>query len=136
MGSGERRSGRRKREEVIRETIVRRELVVGGTGTGASARATYTVYTDSGGMIPTFIKNTGSQIGIRKLFAAIRKQVRDPKYAEGCGGEEKAELDRINRILRIQEKRTQLLFFNPVNPMKICLFPQHHKCGWAARSVC
>jgi len=36
-----------------------------------------------GGAIPAFIKNTGSQIGIRKLFAAIRKQVRDPKYAKG-----------------------------------------------------
>jgi ribosome-associated toxin RatA of RatAB toxin-antitoxin module len=46
-----------------------------------TTRATYTIYTDSGGMIPSFIKNTGSQIGIRKLFAAIRKQVRDPKYA-------------------------------------------------------
>ncbi|HEY2138990.1 MAG TPA: START domain-containing protein [Chthoniobacterales bacterium] len=44
-------------------------------------RATYMIYTDSGGMIPTFIKNTGSQIGIRKLFDAVRKQVRDPKYA-------------------------------------------------------
>jgi Polyketide cyclase / dehydrase and lipid transport len=43
-------------------------------------RATYTIYTDSGGMIPKFIKETGSQIGIRKLFAAIRKEVRDPKY--------------------------------------------------------
>ena len=46
-----------------------------------STRATYLIYTDSGGMIPKFIKETGSQIGIRKLFAAIRKQVRDPKYA-------------------------------------------------------
>jgi ribosome-associated toxin RatA of RatAB toxin-antitoxin module len=45
-------------------------------------RATYMIYTDSGGMIPAFIKNTGSQIGIRKLFDAIRKQVRDPKYAK------------------------------------------------------
>jgi ribosome-associated toxin RatA of RatAB toxin-antitoxin module len=43
-------------------------------------RATYTVYTDSGGAVPAFIKNVGSQIGIRKIFAAIRKQVRDPKY--------------------------------------------------------
>jgi hypothetical protein len=33
-------------------------------------------------MIPAFIKNAGSQIGIRKLFAAIRKQVRDPKYTK------------------------------------------------------
>jgi ribosome-associated toxin RatA of RatAB toxin-antitoxin module len=47
-----------------------------------TTRATYTIYTDSGGMIPKFIKETGSQIGIRKLFAAIRKQVRDPKYAK------------------------------------------------------
>lgn len=45
-------------------------------------RATYMVYTDSGGAIPKFIKETGSQVGIRKLFAAIRKQVRDPKYAK------------------------------------------------------
>ncbi len=45
-----------------------------------ATRATYTIYTDSGGMIPAFIKNTGSQIGIRKMFAAIRKQVLDPKY--------------------------------------------------------
>jgi ribosome-associated toxin RatA of RatAB toxin-antitoxin module len=43
-------------------------------------RATYTVYTDSGGPIPGFIKNIGSQIGIRKIFAAIRTQVQDPKY--------------------------------------------------------
>ena len=47
-----------------------------------TTRATYLIYTDSGGIIPKFIKETGSQIGIRKLFAAIRKQVRDPKYAK------------------------------------------------------
>ncbi|MFL6588756.1 MAG: START domain-containing protein, partial [Chthoniobacterales bacterium] len=39
--------------------------------------ATYIVYTDSGGAIPKFIKDRGSQIGIRKLFGAIRKQARD-----------------------------------------------------------
>ena len=57
-------------------------------------RATYTVYTDSGGSIPKFIKETGSQIGIRKLFAAVRKQVGDPKYkAKEEGGGRKAEKD-------------------------------------------
>lgn len=45
-------------------------------------RATYMVYTDSGGWIPKFIKETGSQIGIRKLFGAIRKQALNPKYKE------------------------------------------------------
>jgi hypothetical protein len=49
-----------------------------------TTRATYTIYTDSGGAIPGFIKNTGSQMGIRKLFAAIRKQARDPKYAKAA----------------------------------------------------
>ena len=47
-----------------------------------TTKATYMIYTDSGGVIPKFIKESGSQIGIRKLFAAIRKQVRDPKYAK------------------------------------------------------
>jgi hypothetical protein len=56
-----------------------------------TTRATYTIYTDSGGAIPRFIKETGSQIGIRKLFAAIRKQVRDPKYVKAEGGGRKAE---------------------------------------------
>jgi hypothetical protein len=49
-----------------------------------TTRATYILYTDSGGALPDFVKNTGSQIGIRKLFAAIRKQVGDPKYAKAA----------------------------------------------------
>ncbi len=48
-------------------------------------RATYSVYTDSRGMIPSFIANRASQTGISSLFAAIRKQVKDPKYALRAG---------------------------------------------------
>ena len=44
-------------------------------------RATYTVYTDSGGAIPAFIANRASQIAIGRLFVAVRKQVKDPKYS-------------------------------------------------------
>jgi Polyketide cyclase / dehydrase and lipid transport len=44
-------------------------------------RATYSVYTDTGGLIPPFIANHVSQIGITRLFEAVRKQVRDPKHA-------------------------------------------------------
>jgi hypothetical protein len=43
-------------------------------------RATYTVYTDSGGAIPAFIANSASKIGIGRVFVAVRKQVKDPKY--------------------------------------------------------
>jgi hypothetical protein len=43
-------------------------------------RATYSVFTDSGIVGPAFIANTISETGIGKLFAAVRKQVKDPKY--------------------------------------------------------
>ena len=44
-------------------------------------RATYSVYTDTGGMIPAFVANCASRMGISKLFEAVRKQVKNPKYA-------------------------------------------------------
>jgi hypothetical protein len=44
-------------------------------------RATYSVYTDTGGLIPSFIANHFSLTGIREVFAAVRKQVKQPKYA-------------------------------------------------------
>ena len=64
--------------------VVRVKLCEGGwllepSGPGAT-RATYSVYTDCGGVIPAFVKSAGSQIGIRKIFDAIRKQVLVPKY--------------------------------------------------------
>jgi hypothetical protein len=43
-------------------------------------RATYVVYTDTGGMIPAFLANHFAQSGIAKVFAAIRKQAKNPKY--------------------------------------------------------
>jgi hypothetical protein len=43
-------------------------------------RATYSVYTDTGGVIPAFIANHFSQGGIVEIFAAVRKQVKQPKY--------------------------------------------------------
>ena len=49
-------------------------------------RATYFIYTDTGGFIPSFIANRISSTGITKLFAAVRKQVKDPKYAVSMVG--------------------------------------------------
>src|SRR5207244_13307504 len=43
-------------------------------------RATYFVFTDSGINVPPFLANTISETGISKLFAAVRKQAKDPKY--------------------------------------------------------
>lgn len=44
-------------------------------------RAIYTIYTDSGGAIPPMLANNGSRAAIRKVFDAIRKQVKNPKYS-------------------------------------------------------
>src|SRR5438046_8131820 len=44
-------------------------------------RATYCIYTDSVGIIPAFSAQRVSLTGITKLFAAVRKQVKDPRYA-------------------------------------------------------
>ena len=44
-------------------------------------RATYSIDTDNGGKVPAFIANPASALGIRKVFAAVRKQVKDPKYS-------------------------------------------------------
>jgi hypothetical protein len=47
----------------------------------AKTRATYSIYSDTGGFIPAFIANHASLTAIKQLYAAIRKQVKEPKYA-------------------------------------------------------
>jgi hypothetical protein len=44
-------------------------------------RATYSIYSDTGGVIPAFIANHASLTAIKKLYAAIRTQVKEPQYA-------------------------------------------------------
>lgn len=44
-------------------------------------RATYFIFTDSGGKLPAFLANIASEVGIKKVFVAVRKQVKDPKYS-------------------------------------------------------
>jgi hypothetical protein len=50
----------------------------------AKTLATYCIYTDSGGLMPSFLGDRINISGIRRLFAAIRKQVKDPKYASAA----------------------------------------------------
>ena len=44
-------------------------------------RVTYSLDTDNGGKVPAFIANPASEMAIRRVFAAVRKQVKEPKYA-------------------------------------------------------
>lgn len=61
--------------------------------TANKCRATYSVFSDTGGAIPSWLANYASQTGIGKLFAAVRKQVTDPKYTKAESGGRRAEKD-------------------------------------------
>ena len=67
---------------VLRVNVCEGGWLLEPDGSG-STRATYSIYTDSGGTLPPFVANNGSRIAIRKVFEAIRKQVKDPKYSSG-----------------------------------------------------
>lgn len=54
------------------------------TGAGTT-RATYLIYSDTGGAIPALFASNGSRIAIRKVFAAIRKEAHEPKYTGAKG---------------------------------------------------
>ena len=64
---------------VFRVTVCEGSWLLEPTDDGKT-RATYSVFTDSGIVGPAFIANTISTTGIGKLFAAVRKQAKDPKY--------------------------------------------------------
>lgn len=48
---------------------------------GHQTQATYTVFTDSGGSLPTMISNMAGKTAVPKVFVAVRKQALLPKYA-------------------------------------------------------
>ena len=51
------------------------------TENGRQTRATYSVYSESGGSLPASFVNAASKTAIPKLFEAIRKQVQLGKYS-------------------------------------------------------
>ncbi len=72
----------------LREGVQRVALCEGGwllePGANGTTRATYSIFTDSGGGLPPFLAEKASRIGIRKIFEAIRKQVKQPKYSSAA----------------------------------------------------
>jgi len=73
-------AGPPEKHGVVRVNLCEGSWLLEPTGPN-STHATYQIYTDSGGLIPSFIKERAGPAGIRKLFDAIRKQAHDPKYA-------------------------------------------------------
>jgi hypothetical protein len=74
-----------EKEGVVRVKICEGKWLLEPDG-AIKTRATYSIYTDTGGFIPSFLANRISLTGITKLFAAVRKQVKDPKYAVATPG--------------------------------------------------
>jgi Polyketide cyclase / dehydrase and lipid transport len=67
-------------EDVLRVKINEGSWFVEPGGANAT-RATYCIYTDSGGALPAWLAAKANQIAIGKLFDAVRKQVKNSKYA-------------------------------------------------------
>jgi hypothetical protein len=74
-----------ERKGVVRVKLCEGEWLLEPDG-ATKTRATYFIYTDTGGFIPSFIANHISLTGITKLFAAVRNQVKDPKYVVSMPG--------------------------------------------------
>jgi len=64
---------------VTRVKVTQGSWLLEPAGNGRT-KATYTIYSDSGGSIPTFLLNSANKTAIPKLFDAIRKQCKLPKY--------------------------------------------------------
>jgi hypothetical protein len=78
-------AGPAERHGVVRVKVNEGSWLLEPSGAGGgSTRATYQIFTDSGGALPAFLANRASQTIIPRLFEAIRKQAHDPKYA-GAG---------------------------------------------------
>jgi carbon monoxide dehydrogenase subunit G len=74
-------AGPAERRGVVRVKVNEGSWLLEPAGPGGnSTQATYQIYTDSGGVLPAFLANRASQMIIPRLFEAIRKQARDPKY--------------------------------------------------------
>lgn len=66
---------------VTRVTLTEGSWLLEPTTDGRQTRATYCIYSDSGGSLPAYIVNAASKTAIPKLFEAVRKQAQLKKYS-------------------------------------------------------
>lgn len=65
---------------VVRVKVNEGSWLLEPTDNGAATRATYTLFTDAGGSVPTMIINTANKRSPADLFRAVRKAAADPHY--------------------------------------------------------
>ncbi|MGB8166109.1 MAG: START domain-containing protein [Chthoniobacteraceae bacterium] len=66
---------------VVRVKVTEGSWLLEPTTDGRQTRATYCIFSDSGGSLPPYIANAASKTAIPKLFAAVRKQAELEKYS-------------------------------------------------------
>ena len=71
--------GPAKKPDVVRIELCQGSWLLEPTSANQT-HATYSVYTETGGLVPAFIANYFSQNSIVEIFNAVRKQVKQPKY--------------------------------------------------------
>ena len=72
--------GPAEKKGVARVKITEGSWLLEPIDNGRRTRATYALFSDSGGKLPAMIANTASRTAIPKLFESVRKQVRLEKY--------------------------------------------------------
>lgn len=66
---------------VTRVQVTEGSWLLEPTTDGRQTRATYCIYSDSGGSLPAYIINAASKTAIPKVFEAVRKQAQLKKYS-------------------------------------------------------
>jgi len=72
--------GPAEKKGVSRVTITEGSWLLDPDDAGRKTRATYHIFSDSGGALPATITNAASRTAIPKLFESIRKQAQLPRY--------------------------------------------------------
>jgi len=71
--------GPAEKRDVVRVKVTEGSWLLEPSGPGRTL-ATYRIFSDCGGSLPTGLANRASKSAIPRLFAAVRKQARLPKY--------------------------------------------------------
>jgi hypothetical protein len=73
--------GPAEKSGVVRVKVTEGSWLLEPIAGGRETRATYCVYTDSGGSLPTSLLNAAGKTAVPKVFESIRKQVQLAKYS-------------------------------------------------------
>jgi hypothetical protein len=68
------------RDGTVRLQINKGHWLLEPTEDGKGTSATYYLYTDPAGAIPTFLVNKANRDSVPDIFRAVRKRIVDPKY--------------------------------------------------------